>query len=174
MVELRELPLHVQEDVRKAINTNPQVIALKQKQVELYKRGKFVEALDIAKTIEKITQNVVDGICTQRTSLGEIFKEMSQEDIERANVACNTIIMLSDIIETQSMELNQVLHKYRPDMDVDMYDRFAMLGKEAKEQMAFMSKFTNNLYQVKFGDVADNLCEMITNKVRKLLRMVAK
>ena len=174
MIDLTGLPLQVQRDIEREINRNPTVIKYRESQRDLQKRGKFLEAMRIGAMLADVEESVKQGMMVRQKRMGEIYKSMTPEEIETVNTACNTIIMLSDIIETQVMEINQAVKKHYPDYRVVMYDRFVELGKEAKEQMRYLASWTNNLYQIKFGDVADELTEMITNKVRKLLRKVAQ
>lgn len=171
-MDLTGLPLHLQRDIEHELNTNPTVIKYRQAQQEYQKRGKYLEAIKIAKMLAAVEEGVKRGLFAKYERVGDMYKGMEKEDIEKVGIACNTIIMLSDIIETQVMEMNQVVKKYHPYSRIEMYDKFAELGEAAKEQLAFMTRWSNNLYQIKFGDVADDLTEIITNKVRKLLRQV--
>lgn len=174
MIDLTGLPLHLQQDIETEINRNPSVIRYREAQRDYQRRGKFLEAMKIGRMLAEVEEGVKNGMMVKQEKMGNLYKSMTPEDVEKVNTACNIIIMLSDIIETQVIDMNQVVKKYNPGYRVEMYDRFVQVGKEAKEQLAYMAKWTNNLFQIKFGDVADDLTEMITNKVRKLLRQCAK
>lgn len=174
MINLTGLPLQVQQDIEHEINRNPSVVQYREAMRDYQKRGKFLEAMRIGAMLAEVEEKVKQGMMVKHERMGNIYKSMTSDEIETINTACNTIIMLSDIIETQVMEINQTVKKHFPDYRVDMYDRFVQIGREAKEQLRYMTAWTNNLYQIKFGDVADELTEMITNKVRKLLRKVSQ
>lgn len=174
MIDFSGIPNYLRQDIQDEINRNPTVIKWREAQRKYQASGRYLEAIKIAKMLDEVEENVKEGMLMQSTTMGKLYEGMTPEDIEKVNVACNSIILMSDLIETQVMEINEVVKKYRPDSRVYMYDRFVEVGKEAKEQMAFMSKWSNNLYQIKFGDVADNMMDMIKSKVKKLLRQCSK
>lgn len=174
MIDYTGIPLYLKEDIQREIARNPNVVKWRESQRQYQREGKFIEAMKIAKMLEEVEEGVKNGMLIKYERMGKLYKKMTPEDVEKVNVACNSIILMSDLIETQVIEMNEVIKKYQPESRVEMYDRFVELGKEAKEQIDYMTKWTNNLYQIKFGDVADNMMEMIKSKVNKLLRQCAK
>lgn len=170
MIDFTGIPSYLVRDIQDEVNRNPTVIKWREAQREYQSRGKYIEAMNIARMIEEVEEGVKNGMLVRSTTMSKIYEGMKPEDIEKVSIACNSIILMSDLIETQVIEMNEVVKKYHPEYRVDMYDRFVQVGKEAKEQMAYMTKWTNNLYQIKFGDIADNLMDMIKSKVKKLLR----
>lgn len=174
MIDFTGIPSYLVRDIQAEINRNPTVIKWREAQREYQSRGKYIEAMNIARMIEEVEENVKEGMLMKSTTMGKLYEGMTPEDIEKINVACNSIILMSDLIETQVIEMNEVVKKYHPDSRVYMYDRFVEVGKEAKEQLAYMTKWTNNLFQIKFGETADNMMDMVKNKVKKLLRQCTK
>ena len=170
MIDFAGIPSYLVRDIQAEINRNPTVIKWREAQRKYQASGKYLEAIKIARMLDEVEEKVKEGMLMRSTTMGKLYDGMAPEDVERINVACNSIILMSDLIETQVMEMNEVVKKYHPEYKVEMYDRFIQVGKEAKEQLAFMSKWSNNLYQIKFGDVADNMMDMVKSKVRKLLR----
>lgn len=74
------------------------------------------------------------------------MSDMSPEDREYINTCTNAIILICDMIETFTMDFNQVLKKYHPDYRLEMYDKIMQVGKEAKAHVKFMSECTDNVY----------------------------
>ena len=85
-----------------------------------------------------------------------LMSDMSPEDREYINTCTNAIILICDMIETFTMDFNQVLKKYHPDYRLEMYDKIMQVGKEAKAHVQFMSECTDNVYQCSGAATAGN------------------
>ena len=94
-------------------------------------------------------------------SMDNFMREMSEEDREEINVLTNSIIMLCDMVETFTMDCNEILKKYHPDYRIEMFDKVSECGKAAKAQVDFMSKSTDMVYQCAFAEDADKITEMV-------------
>ena len=99
---------------------------------------------------------------------------MSEEDREEINVLTNSIIMLCDLVETFTMDCNEILKKYHPDYRIEMFDKVSECGKAAKAQVDFMSKSTDMVYQCAFAEDADKITEMVRNKVKAFIRKLKR
>lgn len=139
---------------------------------------RLAEAARIKKQIEQHIQLRLDSVLVharnQAVQMARLFEDMEENEIIEINTKINSIILLCDIIETFSMDINHIVKKYHPDYRVDMYDKFAELGKEARSQMKFMHDVSEDVYQDSFADVADNLQEMVINKAKALSRKIKK
>jgi len=99
---------------------------------------------------------------------------MSDEDQEILSINSNMVILLADMLETSVMNINEVFHRNNPEWRVEMFDNLKKLSRECADQIKWMSKETDDFYQNTFADVADNITEMVKNKVKSLLRKVYK
>ena len=99
---------------------------------------------------------------------------MSEEDREKMNIYTNAIIFLCDIIETLSIESDEILKKYHPDYNLEMFNKISQVGKEAKSHVKFMSDNTDMIYQISFADEADDISELLFNKVKSFIRKLRK
>ena len=169
-MQISDLPEYLQKDVAKALNESPKMKSLRDRVSDAIRKGDYVRAAELRKFMARIEDDVIQKLLRANKSMKDMYNEMSAEDIYLTKVACNTIIMLADIIESEVMDLNQTVHKYDSTHKIYMYDKFVELGKEAKAQMKYMSECTNEAYQVAFGDYSDDLRELIHNKVKSLLR----
>lgn len=171
---INDLPKEEVEKIRVAIREDEQIVAMIRNRNVLLGQYKLAEASAITYKIkqieDKVLQNLIDDYQVESVRMDKLMLEMTNEDRDEINTLSNGIIMLCDMIETFSMDLNEILHKYHPDFHIEMYEKFKDIGKEAKDQMRFMAKNTNELYQVNFADYADDITKMVKNKAKSLVR----
>lgn len=171
---ISDLPSDVVEQMKKAIHEEPQMQALQQKKLQALRRSDYVEAARLAKFIKEIETRVINDYLyrykgqTQR--MDTLMDDMSDEDRENMNIYTNAIIFLCDMIETLSLESNQILQKYHPDYNLEMFDKLIQVGKEARNHVKFMSENTDMIYQVSFADGADDISELLMNKVKAFIK----
>lgn len=167
---INDLPTQVVDEMRRMINEDKQMVALKQKHNTLIKQRRFMESMKFAQMMKDIETRVINQYLAEYEGQSErmdtLFKDMSDEDKEKMTTCTNAIIFLSDMLESFTMDANQILKKYHPDYRIEMFDKLAQLGNEAKEQVKFMSKYTDMDFQCVFADNADNLTTLVFNKVR--------
>lgn len=173
-----DLPKDVLRELQAEIDKEPKMAALKQQWGALVKKGLYAQALQVHRFIEKIENQVLDEYLREYTGEAErmdkLMLSMTDDDRERMNTNVNSIIFLCDMVETLVSDSNQLLHKYHPHHNLEMFDRLTEIGKEAKDHVRFMASCTKELYQVTFADCADDLTEMVTNKTRSFMRKLRK
>lgn len=171
---INDLPEDVVEEMKKAIRAEAQMQVLQQKKLQALKAYNYVEVSRLAKLIKEVEIRVINEYLSnyegEAVRMDSLMVDMSEEDREKMNIYTNAIIFLSDIIETLSIESDQILKKYHPDYNLEMFNRLIQLGKEAKNHVKFMSENTDMVYQVSFADGADDITELLMNKVKAFIR----
>lgn len=173
---INDLPEDVVEKMRQAIQEDPQMIALKDKHLAYIRSRQYAKAIDLKHKMKRIEDRVIreylENYEGEAESMASLMVEMSPEDRDIINTCTNAIILICDMIETFTMDFNEVLKKYHPDYRLEMYDKIMQVGKEAKAHVKFMSECTGNLYQCSFADSADDVTELVRNKARSIIRKV--
>lgn len=173
---INDLPEDVVERMKETIRSDSQMIALKNKHMAYIRSRQYAKAIELKRKMRKIEERVIceylEHYEGETESMANLMNEMSPEDRDTINVCTNAIILICDMIETFSMDFNQVLKKYHPDYRLEMYDKIMSVGKEAKSHVKFMSECTDNIYQCSFADSADDITELVRNKARSLIRKV--
>lgn len=171
---INDLPEDVVEEMKKAIRAEAQMQVLQQKKLQALKAYNYVEVARLAKLIKEVEIRVINEYLAnyegEAVRMDSLMVDMSEEDREKINIYTNAIIFLSDMIETLSIESDQILKKYHPDYNLEMFNRLIQLGKEAKNHVKFMSENTDMVYQVSFADGADDIAELLMNKVKAFIR----
>lgn len=169
-----DLPPDVVEQMREAIRKEPQMQSLQQKKLQALKAYNYVEVSRLAKLLKDVENRVINDYLAnykgQSERMDSLLTDMSKEDRESMNVYTNAIIFLCDMIETLASDSDQILKKYHPDYNLEMFDKITQLGQEAKNHVKFMSDNTDMVYQVTFADKADDISELLMNKVKAFIR----
>ena len=147
---------------------------LQAKHKECLRQHDYLGAIKWAKIIEEVQVRVVREVVRQQAREIEnvvvLMKSMSEEDQMKLSISLNLILFCIDQIDFHITEANEIIHKYHPDCKLEMYDKLNAEGKEIKEHMRFIGKHESTELQIIFSDIADNLTEMLVNKVKSYIR----
>lgn len=156
------------------ISTNKDYQKLQAKHKECLRQHDYIGAIRYAKIIENVQVRVVQEIVRQQAKEIEnvvvLMKSMSAEDQMRLSTSLNIILFCIDQIDFHITESNEIIKKYYPDCKLEMYDKLNAEGKEIKEHMRFIGKHETTELQIVFSDIADNLTELLVNKVKAYIR----
>lgn len=175
---INDLPEDVVAEMRRMINEDSQMVALHNKKAQMIRAHRYADAMKITSDMKRIEACVINEYLANYEGevkrMDNLMGGMSEEDIDTINTCTNSIIFLSDMIETFVMDANEILKKYHPDYRIEMFDKLTQLGKEAHNQIKFMSDCTQSQFQVCFADSADDITELVRNKVRSFHRKLHK
>lgn len=171
---INDLPADVVEQMKKGIREEPQMQVLLQKKSQALKDYNYVEVSCLAKLIKEVETRVINNYLAnykgQSERMDTLMADMSDEDRENMNIYTNAIIFLCDMIEILSSDSDQILKKYHPDYNLEMFNKIIQVGEEAKRHIKFMSENTDMIYQVTFANGADDISELLMNKVKAFIR----
>lgn len=171
---INDLPADVVAQMKKGIREEPQMQILLQKKSQALKAYNYVEVSRLAKLIKEVETKVINNYLAnykgQSERMDTLMADMSDEDRENMNIYTNTIIFLCDMIEILSSDSDQILKKYHPDYNIEMFNKIIQVGEEAKNHIKFMSENTDMIYQVSFANGADDISELLMNKVKAFIR----
>lgn len=175
---INDLPPEVVNRMRDMISSDEKIINMRNKKLDLLRCRDYIGAQKISSMINAIESRVINQYLAdyegQSERMNNLMGDMSEADREEINILTNSIIFLCDTIETWSMDFNAILQKYHPDYKIEMYNKIIQLGKEAKEQVEFMSKNTDMVYQVAFADSGDEITIHILNKVKSFIKKLRR
>lgn len=176
LITIEQLPKALIDKLNETIERHPTVRKLRNRIEMCQRKGDYVGMAQARADISRIQKTVEEEYIKQNSVITkriESFRhEMNDEDQERMSINANMVILLSDMLETCCVEINEIVGKYQSEYRVEMFDDIIRLGKACSEQMKWMSEQTDMFYQLTFAEVGDNLTMMIKNKVKSLLRKV--
>lgn len=154
------------------------MVVLQQKKAKAIQSHKYVEASRLSALIKEVEERTINTYLSnyggQTERMDNLMKDMPDEDRELLNVYTNAIIFLCDMIESLSIDSDQILKKHHPEYRIEMFDKISQIGKEAKAHVKFMSENTNMVYQVSFADGADDISELLLNKVKAFIKKLRR
>lgn len=175
---INDLPPDVANQMKQAIRRDKFMQTLQNKRSNAIRAHNYVEVSRFSRLIEEVETRTINQYLSQYKEQAErmdnLMTDMSQEDRENMNIYTNSIIFLCDIIETLSIESDEILKKYHPDYNLEMFNKISQVGKEAKAHVKFMSDNTDMVYQISFADGADDISELLFNKVKSFIRKLRK
>lgn len=175
---IEQLPKSIQDKLADTIELNPAIKSLRISFEKYRKKKDYVNMAKCQYQIQQLKHCVEEEYLKQNAAYRKRvvdFKEnMSEDDQEILSINSNMVILLADMLETSVMTINEVFERNNPAWRIEMFDRLKQLGRECADQIKWMSQETDDFYQLTFADTADNVTEMVKNKVKSLLRKVYK
>lgn len=169
-----DIPAEIESELRKRFEADPKVRALRMEEFRMRQSGNFAGALVQARKIEIIFCQVAAQY------IMEAEKDMEQVSLNLANlpdadvhyVLANimTAFMAIDILDTCIMNSNDCLHRTDKELQLDMFDELRHTAKLAKDKLAFLNKNTTYLEHSHWGDIVDNMYDMMFNKAKQIMR----
>lgn len=177
MKEKEGLPEYLKKRIRARIEGDPRIAELRERRKELLLTRNYIQASEVQKKLraieDKAYQKVFEHCSHEIVAIDNLLKDFNDQDLTEWNLQVNCMVFLCDMIERMSIDSNQLLRKYHPDCSFEMFDRISAMGKEASEQIKYMSQATEMVYQTNFGNFADDMYTLIINKVRSFSRRMS-
>lgn len=171
---VEDLTADIVEQMKQAIRNDTKMIELQQKRNVAIRSRDYVNAQKLSKLISEVENRVINTYLNQYEGeaehMDELMKGMDEKDVDALVTHINAVMLLSDMMDTFTMECNEIIRRYHPDYRIEMFDKIAKIGHEAREHIRFMSECTDWNYQTSFADVGDDVTQLVLNKSRALSR----
>lgn len=106
----------------------------------------------------------------QRRDMSAIAEQMTEDEETELVTKLNMLFLLVDMLDTTTMEVNELIHRYDKTSNYCDFTGINELGNACKEKINFMHQFATYQYQQIFAEGADKITEMVRNKVRSIIR----
>lgn len=159
LAEVRKNPLYVtmkeNYEKHKRIGNIAQA-SVYYKKMKQFEADKFVEAAHVVAQKQKFVDDFVNSL--------------NEDDRKNMNILANAMVMLSDVLETMIFDVNTILKKYNASKMTE-FNKLSALLKETKGFVHhFDSRLDDDNASFMFGQMSDNLYEMIFNKSASFVR----
>lgn len=173
-ISIKDIPQDFIKQMHDEVEADPRVRQMRIKQNMAQRGGRFIEAMNIGKAIENLhslalqawmedAEKAYSTIDLQITDLPEADRGTLAEIVI-------TLFLAADIIDTATMDFNDIIHKTDKDIDLSQFEDIQKLSSAAKAKLAYLSKHSTYLKDVDWGEKSDNMYEMLRSKARKLMR----
>jgi hypothetical protein len=173
-MNLNEIPKELMEKIRLGFDTNKDVMLLRTAQQKAQMEGNFRKALDVAQQIDGLWT-----ICLDRY-LRKMESEGSQFDLKMSNIPDSdkdemvrlvmVLFMCCDIIESATIDLNDVLRKTHKDASITMFDDLKQTLSLAKEKLKYLQTNGDYMEDLVWADKCDNMYELMKSKAASIIR----
>lgn len=178
MINPNELTPDEERALRANFYENPEIKRLQYQVDLLCSRGCHMAAnvirAKINRLYEKSKRNLLEQAEKQAVSIMEIEQGMSEDEQMAFDTTFVMIFALTDMIETCVMELDGLIQKQDASARYEAFDDVRELGKLCKLKIKALDESTNGHFQRLFGMAADDITELVRNKVRALVRKANK
>jgi hypothetical protein len=178
MINPNELTPDEERALRANFECHPQVKAMRQQIIKLSKRKDLLGAARLQAKInwyyEEAKRKLLEQAEKKAVSIMEIEQGMSEEEQMDFDTTFVMIFALTDMIETCVMDLDSLIQKQDKSARYEAFDDVRELGNLCKLKVKALDESTNGHFQKLFGMAADDITELVRNKVRALVRKANK
>ena len=175
---LEQLPKPLLDKLNETIGKHPHMRSLESRMSQQRSKGDYVGMAKTRAMMEETRKAIENEYIKQnnvmRKRIAEFKEKMTDEQQETLAINSNMVILLVDMLETSLIEINEVVASVRSGYRVTLYDELLKLAKQCAAQIVWMTNETDEYYQLAFADSADDITQLVRNKVKSLLRKVYK
>ena len=173
-LEASDVPSEMMEQMRRQFDMDSRIIEMRTHQQVLVRQGNLQAALQIGQTIEALFSKVVYEYLkeaneeAERIDIGTL--NISKEDKAEINTLIVTLFMACDIIESATMDFNDVLKRVDDTLVMEQFDDIRNLSKSAKEKLRYLSQNSKLMKDLAWAYKCDDMYDMMKNKAKSILR----
>lgn len=169
-----DIPSDVLSEIRLRFESTPEVHAMRTRQQYAQLQGNYDFALEIGRKIDDLFVVVLDKYMNQTehevktldTEAYDIPKKDKEEMIEKIVV----LFMACDIIDWAILDLNSILHRSKPDIDITMFSDIKQTAELARKKLDFLQKNGDYMDDLIWAEKSDDMYNMIQSKARAIIR----
>ena len=169
-----DIPQELMSKIRESFESEPKVRELRVQQQMLMRTGKHMEALDLAKQIDVLFNQVVYEYIAENERQVEkvdISKiDMPLKDKEEMMKLLLVCFMCADIIKSAVQDMDSILHRYDKNMYMEMFDDIKQVMSMSEEKLRYLQKNSGYLKDLIWGEKCDDMYEMIKSKAGAIMR----
>lgn len=174
MAKTGELPKSMVDEFRGRFEMTPEVRQMRTRVQYFKSTGKFAEAMELEKTLEELFIVALHGYMERAEKQARSFKietkDFSEKDNDDMMEKLMVLFMCCDIIESSVMDLNDALHRTRPDVNITTFDDVRQALSAAKMKLKYLQDKGDYMNDLVWGDSCDNMYEMMQSKARSIIR----
>lgn len=173
-MNVSDLPKEVLARIREEFEANEEVHDMRVQQQMYVMQGRLSEALGLAKKLEMLyTRCVAQYMRETEEELEHIdLKDVGLSDADMESVMRLVLVcfMCSDIIETSVMDMNDILHRYDKDLNIELFNDIRQLMSMSKAKLKYLQENGDYMKGLAWADKCDDMFEMMKNKAKAIMR----
>ena len=174
IIQPHELSPEITRLMRDKFDNDARVREFNTRAFHLQQSGKFMEAMKLRQQIEQLFDKVIVAYCQEAESQMEEMTldqaKVPMEDQKKINQLMVTLYMAVDIMDSCLLDINDTLHRTDKNLNYEKIRDLQELAHLCKEQMTEFSKQADYTKFPEWGDITDNMYEMMQKKAMSIMR----
>lgn len=173
-MDVSNIPNDMLQDIRVRFESTPEIRTLRTQQQYAQRQGNFGLALDVAQKIDGLFVMVLDQymkqaeseVMTLDTETADIPRKDKDDMMEKIMV----LFMACDVIDSAILDLNDILHRSKPDIDITTFSDLRQTADMARKKLEYLQKNGDYMEDLVWAEKCDNIYEMMQSKARSIIR----
>lgn len=173
MMNVADIPRELYDKILVRFESNKDVRLLRTAKEDAKRRGDFMKALKIAQEIEALWTICLDNYMAQAerevSKVSIDSKDLPQDDRDEMMEKLMVLFMCCDIVESSIIDLNDILHRTKPDTDITTFSDLKQALDMAKEKLKYLQQTGDYMEDMIWADKCDNMYLLMRNKAKSII-----
>lgn len=177
-IQPKELKDDIRRILRDKFDNDFRIRELNVRAQRLQQQGDYRGAMHLRQQIEQLFDKVVVSYCRETESqVQEMTLEQAkvpEKDQQRINQLMVTLYMAVDIMDSCLLDINDTLHRTDKSLNYEKIRDLQETAHLCREQMRMFSEQADYTQYTEWGDITDNMYEMMQSKAKAIMRKTAQ
>jgi len=174
IINIKDVPDSLLLVIKERFEKDKRVRDLRIQQNLYLRRGLLQKSLEVAEEIDALYADVIriylEDADSQQVQFDTETMDIPREDKDRMLELLMVLFMCCDIIESSIQDVNDVLHRTKKDLTINTFDDINQALTMAKEKLKYLSKNSDYMKDLTWGNQCDNMYELMQNKSKSIIR----
>lgn len=173
-MNVSDIPSDMMSEIRLRFESSPEVRALRTQQQLAQREGRLGDALKVAQYVDGLFSTVVSEYMAKAESeiitLDTETADIPVKDKDEMVVKLTVLFMCCDMIDFAVRDLNDILHRTKPDLYINTFEDISQVSEMAKMKLKFLQETGDYMQDLIWCDKCDDMYKMANNKARSIVR----
>lgn len=173
-MDINKIPRELIDKLREQFEEDGRIVQMRVRQRELMQTHLYGKAVSLGAEINRLFDRFVVeymNATKEEVEVVDVNKmPLSNEDRVQLSSLVVAMFMCCDIIESASMDANDIVHRYDKDASIEAFEEFGALAKMAKEKIKYFRNEGSYMKDMVFSDKCDDMYKMLLNKAMSVVR----
>ncbi len=172
-MDLDKLPRDLVDRLREKFENDRRIVKMRVRQRELMAQHFYARAVGLGAEInglfDRFLVEYMEATKEEVEAIDVNKMPLSDEDRYKLSSLVVAMFMCCDIIESASMDANDIVHKYDKGASIEAFEEFGALAQMAKEKIKYFREEGSYMRGMVFSDKCDDMYKMLLNKARSVV-----
>ena len=174
IINIKDLPDSLMELLKQRFEADPAVQNLRIQMNLLARKGHFEKAIELGEEINTLfaeaVRKYIHDAQIQQAKFDTELMDIPREDKDEMMQLLMVLFMACDIIESAVIDVNDVLHRTKPDLNIVTFNDIKQAMEMAREKLKYLQKNSNYMNDLTWGEQCDNMYLLMQNKAKSIIR----